>query len=106
VTKCLTPPTGNSSRLRVPSFTVVGVQYRMESVKVALSRYVKGDKACWLVPEPDNEHDPNAIKVVVCGRHVGYVPRDTLTFADCDRDWMVRRFTLDCLGTVRIVVEC
>jgi hypothetical protein len=78
----------------------------MESVKVALARYSKGDRSCWLDPEPTNEHDPKAIRVVVCGRHVGYVPRDTLTFADCDRDWMVRRFTLDCLGTVRIVVEC
>ena len=29
---------------------------------------------CELVPEPDNPHDPNAIRVVVDGRHVGYVP--------------------------------
>ena len=27
-----------------------------------------------LVPEPDNPHDPNAIKVVVHGVHIGYVP--------------------------------
>lgn len=26
-----------------------------------------------LVPEPDNEHDPNAIKVVIDGVHVGYI---------------------------------
>ena len=28
-----------------------------------------------LVPEPDNEHDPNAIKVVIDGVHVGYIKR-------------------------------
>lgn len=27
-----------------------------------------------LVPEPDNPHDPNAIKVIVDGIHIGYVP--------------------------------
>lgn len=27
-----------------------------------------------LVPEPDNPHDPNAIKVMVDGIHIGYVP--------------------------------
>ena len=29
---------------------------------------------CELVPEPDNPHDPNAIKVLLDGQHVGYVP--------------------------------
>ena len=29
-----------------------------------------------LVPEPDNRVDPNAIKVVLEGVHVGYVPRE------------------------------
>lgn len=27
-----------------------------------------------LVPEPDNPHDPNAIKVIVSNIHIGYVP--------------------------------
>ena len=27
-----------------------------------------------LVEEPTNKHDPNAIKVVVDGKHIGYVP--------------------------------
>ena len=31
---------------------------------------------CELVPEPDNPHDPNAIKVMLDGRHVGYVPAE------------------------------
>ena len=29
-----------------------------------------------LIPEPENEHDPNAIKVIVDGQHIGYVPAD------------------------------
>ncbi len=29
-----------------------------------------------LVPDPHNSHDPNAIKVLVDGLHVGYLPRD------------------------------
>lgn len=28
-----------------------------------------------LIPEPDNEHDPNAIKVVIDGTHVGYIKK-------------------------------
>ena len=38
-------------------------------------------KAIKLVPEPDNAHDANAIKVV-CGKvHVGYVSRETQNIA-------------------------
>src|SRR5262245_47496349 len=29
-----------------------------------------------LLPEPDNPHDPNAIAVLIEGRHVGYLPRE------------------------------
>lgn len=29
-----------------------------------------------LEAEPTNQHDPNAVKVLHDGRHVGYVPRD------------------------------
>jgi hypothetical protein len=28
-----------------------------------------------LVPEPDNPHDPNAVRVEIAGRLVGYLPR-------------------------------
>lgn len=30
----------------------------------------------YLVPEPDNRYDRNAVKVVIRGEHVGYVPAD------------------------------
>lgn len=34
-----------------------------------------------LIPEPENEYDPNAIKVLVNGIKIGYVPKDLTTFA-------------------------
>lgn len=42
-----------------------------------VGRYVRRYKFCpckvELVPEPDNKKDPNAIKVVVDGAHIGYI---------------------------------
>ena len=29
-----------------------------------------------LVPDPRNEHDPNAVKVMVSGQHVGHLAKD------------------------------
>lgn len=29
-----------------------------------------------LIPEPENKHDENAIKILIDGVHLGYVPRD------------------------------
>ena len=49
-----------------------------------------------LVPEPTNEHDPNAIKVIVDGQHIGYIKKgscshihnlikeDRIKEVDCD----------------------
>lgn len=34
-----------------------------------------------LIPEPENEHDPNAIKVLVNGIKIGYVPKELTSFA-------------------------
>lgn len=63
-----------------PSVTVpvVGFSFRpigtlkkaVESCEKPLHRCVK------IKPEPDNEHDPDALMVLVNGAHVGYVPRD------------------------------
>lgn len=36
---------------------------------------VRGDFRAVLVPEPENRHDPNAVKVLLNDRHVGYLPR-------------------------------
>lgn len=37
-------------------------------------KYTIEDIAVELVPEPDNPHDPKAIKVLINGTHVGYIP--------------------------------
>ena len=45
-----------------------------------IERYV-GRVDCALVPEPDNEFDPEAIKIVADDRHhLGYVPADQTAF--------------------------
>ena len=50
-------------------FKIAGINYRQ-----GISRYV-GRVACALVPEPDNEYDPDAIKIVAEDRHhLGYIP--------------------------------
>ena len=45
-----------------------------------INRYV-GRVDCALVPEPDNEFDPEAIKIVADDRHhLGYIPADQTAF--------------------------
>ena len=48
---------------------IAGINHRQ-----GISRYV-GRVACALVPEPENEYDPDAIKIVAEDRHhLGYIP--------------------------------
>lgn len=50
-------------------FKIAGINHRQ-----GISRYV-GRVECALVPEPDNEFDPDAIKIVAEDRHhLGYIP--------------------------------
>jgi hypothetical protein len=37
-----------------------------------------------LVPEPDNEHDPYAIKVMLGTFHLGYIPNSNTYCTDCE----------------------
>ena len=54
---------------------IAGINYRQ-----GISRYV-GRVACALVPEPGNEFDPDAIKIVAEDRHhLGYIPTDQTDF--------------------------
>lgn len=39
-------------------------------------RYIGAPSDIELIPEPDNPHDENAIKVVADGLHIGYVPAE------------------------------
>ena len=48
---------------------IAGINHRQ-----GISRYV-GRVECAVVPEPDNEYDPDAIKIVAEDRHhIGYIP--------------------------------
>ena len=50
-------------------FKIAGINHRQ-----GISRYL-GRVECALVPEPDNEYDPDAIKIVAEDRHhLGYIP--------------------------------
>ena len=54
---------------------IAGINYRS-----GIGKYV-GRVECALVPEPDNEYDPNAIKVIAEDRHhLGYIPTNQTDF--------------------------
>lgn len=54
---------------------IAGINYR-----TGINRYL-GRVMCALVPEPDNEYDPDAIKIVAEDRHhLGYIPSEHTDF--------------------------
>ena len=54
---------------------IAGINYRS-----GINRYL-GRVMCALVPEPDNEYDPEAIKIVAEDRHhLGYIPSEHTDF--------------------------
>ena len=55
-------------------FKVAGLSHYWENYRGVVDP--EGDLTVSLVPEPDNEYDPNAIRVLLNGVHVGYVPKD------------------------------
>ena len=57
----------------VMSFSVAGVSFRKHYVRQVMD--VSEGTEVKLVPEPDNRYDSGAVKVVVRGVHVGYVPK-------------------------------
>lgn len=64
---------------------VAGCAYYQDALeRVVGPRRPKGGNlhaVAWLVPEPENEHDENAVRVDIMGTKVGYVPRDTAGLA-------------------------
>lgn len=42
-------------------------------VETCIHKYIFADGPTELIQEPENPHDPNAIKVVVDGQHIGYI---------------------------------
>ena len=70
---------------RIHVIPVAGVSYRMDDVQA--EGFAPG-RPLALVPEPDNEHDPNAIAIWDAGRRVqaGYVPADVARMLRAD-EW-------------------
>lgn len=86
----LSPTIRSRGRIRLPGNgrqSVVGEKYRQRELR-AVTRgrrlpTVTGDNwdesvsmTAELRPEPENRHDPNAIRVEIRGKHVGYVPAE------------------------------
>jgi hypothetical protein len=70
---------------RVRVIPVAGVSYRLDALQA--DAFAPG-RPLALVPEPDNEHDPNAIGVWDAARRIqaGYVPADTARELDAN-EW-------------------
>jgi hypothetical protein len=70
---------------RIHVIKLAGISYRLDAVQG--DAFAPGSRLA-LVPEPDNEHDPNAIGVWDAERRVqaGYVPAETAKALDAD-EW-------------------
>lgn len=52
-----------------------------------------------LVPEPDCKYDPNAVKVVIGGHHIGYIPREKcLEVLELLSSGRIERMSYDLIG--------
>ena len=72
---------------------IAGINHRQ-----AISHY-KGRNTVALVPEPKNEFDPNAIKVIAeDGHHLGYIHRDQ---TDMVRSWAHDKFPHYCICMIQ-----
>jgi len=70
---------------RIHVIKLAGISYRLDAVQD--DAFAPGSRLA-LVPEPNNEHDPNAIGVWDAERRVqaGYVPAETAAGLDAD-EW-------------------
>lgn len=70
-------------------------------------QYTFTDGPVELVDDPDNEHDPNAIKVLVAGQHIGYIKRgSTDRVHNLQRAGRVLGVTAEIYGGKYKVVTC
>lgn len=73
--------------------TIAGINHRKN-----INLY-KGRNTVALVPEPDNEFDPDAIKVIAeDGHHLGYIHRDQ---TDMVRSWAHDKFPFYCIAMIK-----
>lgn len=75
------------------TFKVAGVSFLKKNVLRAMN---SSDGSVSLVPEPDNIHDSNAVKVMVGEIHIGYVPRGMAQDIDINA-----KYELEKIGTFR-----
>lgn len=72
--------------IKEDSFKVAGLYYYQEdflkkhNFDIDNDDYEFDSSSVELIPEPENKHDPNAIKVIVNGIQVGYVPKEITSF--------------------------
>lgn len=72
---------------------IAGINHRPD-----ICRYV-GRVECALVPEPDNEYDPDAIKIVASDRHLlGYIPAG---YSDMVCSWTANEYPYRCTAFVQ-----
>ena len=57
---------------RVYTMRVTGVSFRLP----AIQKISCGSIAIWVMPEPENSHDPNAQAVWFNEEQIGYLPRE------------------------------
>lgn len=70
-------------------------------------QYTFADGPVELVDDPENEHDPNAIKVLVAGQHIGYIKRgSTGRIHNLQRAGRVLGVTAEIYGGKYKVVLC
>jgi len=59
------------------SVNVAGESHYQEALRaIAGPGEVRMDTEAHLIPEPENDYDPNAVRVEIDGHKVGYLPRD------------------------------
>jgi len=59
------------------SVNVAGESHYQDALRaIAGEGEVRHDTEAHLIPEPENEYDPNAVRVEIDGSKVGYLPRD------------------------------
>lgn len=99
--------------------SVVGLRFRTKQEERAiLARHLHAGARppVRLVREPDNKFDANAVKVVLGGEHIGYLPRETAAVLAprLDEDpKLVKSATLQKLdrpngydtGTIRVILD-
>jgi hypothetical protein len=59
---------------------IVGESFYGKAIREVIAMTGKGaDLWASLIPEPENPYDPNAVKVVIQGKHVGHLSREVAT---------------------------